>query len=300
MDNQKVIVLLSTYNGEKYLEEQLESLIAQAGVDVDILVRDDGSTDKTHEILARWHERGFLKWYLGENLRPAKSFMNLIENAPEAEYYAFCDQDDVWKNDKLIVAITRLKKDKADLYFSAYTTADSELNILKSNIQKPIMHTLGQAMVYASVTGCTMVFRRKLLNYAKMYRPLRLMMHDSWIYKVALATDCIIVYDEQSHILYRQHGDNVIGNNTNIIERWKKRVGRIISSTRSRYDECYDLYCGYKDIMKEPLLCQLRPIIDYYHKSLWQRMKIAKNNVYCTGVKSKDCLFKIAILLKRF
>ena len=88
---EKVIVLLSTYNGGKYLSEQLDSLVAQKGVDVGILVRDDGSTDTTLSILDEWQEKGLLTWYSSGNLGPGKSFMDLLKRAPSGAYYAFCD-----------------------------------------------------------------------------------------------------------------------------------------------------------------------------------------------------------------
>ena len=69
-----MVVLLSTYNGERFLEEQLESIVAQKGVKPTIIVRDDGSTDRTREILDKWQERGRLRWYNGPNMGPARSF----------------------------------------------------------------------------------------------------------------------------------------------------------------------------------------------------------------------------------
>ena len=77
----KVLVLLSTYNGEKYLKEQIDSVLAQKNTDVSILVRDDGSTDKTLEILEKYKKDGKLEWYTGKNLKPAKSFLNLVRCA---------------------------------------------------------------------------------------------------------------------------------------------------------------------------------------------------------------------------
>ena len=104
-----ITVLMSTYNGEKYLREQIESILNQKNVRVQILVRDDGSTDHTHIILDEYQKNGKLNWYTGMNLKSSKSFMNLVTKAPETEYYAFCDQDDVWNNDKLYRAVNKLK-----------------------------------------------------------------------------------------------------------------------------------------------------------------------------------------------
>ncbi|MBQ4399872.1 MAG: glycosyltransferase, partial [Alphaproteobacteria bacterium] len=107
MDN--VLVLMSTYNGEKYLKTQLDSILAQQGVNVQILVRDDGSSDGTLPILQAYAAQGKLTYYTGPNLKPAKSFMDLIYNAPQADFYAFADQDDYWLPEKLICAVNKLK-----------------------------------------------------------------------------------------------------------------------------------------------------------------------------------------------
>ena len=92
----KVTILLSSYNGETYLDEQLESIEAQKDVQTRILVRDDGSTDHTCDILDQWQQKTNLKWYCGENIGPARSFMDLLRQAGDSYYYAFSDQDDYW------------------------------------------------------------------------------------------------------------------------------------------------------------------------------------------------------------
>lgn len=296
----KIVVLLSTYNGAQYLEEQLRSLDSQQGVCVSILVRDDGSTDGTQVILNKWQSQGKLKWYSGNNIGPARSFLDLINKAEDIDYYAFCDQDDVWMNDKLKVAIEKMSTIDADLYYSSYSTTDHNLRILEESIQKPVMKTLGQALVYASVTGCTVVFTQKLAKEVKRYSPQKLMMHDSWLFKIALALNHTIYYDKQSHILYRQHNCNVIGDHKSWKVRWKNRMSRIVSSARKRYDEARELYEGYKGIMSDNQLQVILPLIDYYNRPLWYRLRVAFNKKYRTGIIHSDYLFKIAILLKRY
>ena len=115
----KTCILLSTFNGEKYLEEQLDSLKSQTFKDVFVLARDDGSSDSTKEILLR-NESETFKWYSGENVGAARSFMLLNNDAPEADYYAYCDQDDYWFPEKLEAAVNILEKsnNKLKLYYS--------------------------------------------------------------------------------------------------------------------------------------------------------------------------------------
>lgn len=129
-----VMVLLSTYNGEKYLKEQIDSVLSQKNVNVNILVRDDGSYDETKTILQKYQDEGKLKWYTGNNLKATYSFLDLLHNTPKADYYAFCDQDDVWNENKLIMAINKLEnlpKYKPALYTGRLNITDSELNIKK-------------------------------------------------------------------------------------------------------------------------------------------------------------------------
>ena len=92
-----VLVIMATYNGEKYLPEQLESLFRQKGVKVSILVRDDNSKDGTQALLDEYQNAGKLIWYTGEHLNVQKGFFDLMKKAEqqESDYIAFCDQDDV-------------------------------------------------------------------------------------------------------------------------------------------------------------------------------------------------------------
>ena len=106
----KIFILLSTYNGEKYLKEQLDSLFSQNYKDFKLIVRDDGSTDKTKEILNSYDIELLSSC---ENLGVKKSFETLLKYAYEnsdAEYFMFCDQDDVWNNDKIEKTLEEMKR----------------------------------------------------------------------------------------------------------------------------------------------------------------------------------------------
>ena len=107
----RVSVLMSTYNGEKYLHEQINSILGQQGVEIHLLIRDDGSSDGTVEICKEYAKKyNQITFYQGENLGVGKSFLDLLKHAPDADYYSFADQDDVWLEDKIIRAVTMIKK----------------------------------------------------------------------------------------------------------------------------------------------------------------------------------------------
>lgn len=220
-----VCILLSTYNGESYLEEQLISLIYQKGIEIQICARDDGSTDGTTRILDAWQSQGLLKWYSGENKGPALSFIDLLKNAPEAEFYAFCDQDDVWLPDKLFAAVRKLKQypdDVPNLYCSNLSVVNSHLSFMYFFHDKRFERfSKASALIDSWGAGCTMVFNIALRKMVLNNLPSTFVaMHDKWLLLCAIFTGNLY-YDSESYILYRQHGKNVIGEKRSL-RKWCK------------------------------------------------------------------------------
>lgn len=210
----KVCVLMSTYNGEKYLKEQLDSILNQKNVDVDLIVRDDNSSDKTIDILQKYNKQNKLKFYKGENLGPAHSFMELLYNAPKADYYAFSDQDDVWLEEKLKAAVVEMKETnkKYVIYSSGVEIVDKDLKKISINNFKKAS-TLAASFIQSPIAGCTMVINNKMRDViiSKKIQDIEIGMHDSWIYRIGLCIGADIIFDKKAYIKYRQHENNVIG-----------------------------------------------------------------------------------------
>ena len=292
-----VTVLLSTYNGEKYLGEQLESIVAQKGVDTRIIARDDGSTDQTTAILEEWKGKADLSWYDGGNLGPALSFMDLLKNAGGAEYYALSDQDDYWLSDKLRTAVDALEKydRRPALYFCQTELVDKDLNRIDSVIIHPRL-TFGEALVYHFVGGCTMVMNRALRDIIIKYTPGYLSMHDVWIYDVAQAIGAHVVFDATPHILYRQHGDNVIGQSTSMMREWKNRTGRLVKhNLHSRSKLAQEIHKGYYGMMPE----ENRRILDDFiagKTHIRKRMQLMRDRRFrCSDTETYNN-FRLAVL----
>lgn len=245
----KVVVLLSSYNGEKYIKEQIDSILVQEKCSVQLLVRDDGSTDNTRNILEDYQKKGLLQWYAGINLGPAKSFMDLIRKAPDADFYALCDQDDYWFRDKLITA-TNMIGNSADpvLYFSQTQLADPELHPIKTPKLMPRC-TMGEALIAFYATGCTFVFNKKLRGEVLNYVPQYISMHDNWIYRVCLAVGGTIIFDPVAHILYRQHTTNVIGLKHTFWQNWQRRISGFTEGRHERSRTAMELLSGYEEKM---------------------------------------------------
>lgn len=229
----KILVLCSTYNGEKYVLEQVESVLSQVGVDVDLLIRDDGSQDGTMQLLKKLklkHQN--IRIIEGENVGCSCSFMELLSEAHEKfndyDFYAFCDQDDVWLPQKLSEAVEKLKSrdsGKPGLYLGSYQMVDSNLTPISTPKRHPTLDMIS-AMVSNPATGCTMVFNKKLLEDVAVKTPSYIIMHDYWVYLVCLAECGFVYYDNVPYILYRQHEHNVIGGKKDSF--FKKWITRII------------------------------------------------------------------------
>jgi rhamnosyltransferase len=241
---------MSTYNGERFLQQQVDSIIRQEGVNVHLLVRDDGSTDQTLSMLEQYKEKGALDYYQGENLGSARSFMQLLKDAPAADYYAFSDQDDYWLQDKLWTAVQHIGNTEGPaLYFCQTQLADKDLNHLPTPKLSPL-GTFGESLVYQFIGGCTMVMNKALRDIVITYEPKFLQMHDVWIYCIAQAINAHICYDPTPHILYRQHDRNVVGQGYGQLKEWRRRFRRVVQEGRQeRYHIAVELHQGFKALM---------------------------------------------------
>lgn len=228
----KIIVLLSSYNGERFLCAQLDSLLAQEGVRLRVLVRDDGSSDRTWELLVAYKERYplFFEVMKGENVGFAMSFTRLLERAVEqyvdVDYFAFCDQDDVWLPDKLKVAVDRLSEEDHSLpltYCSNTTLVDVDLHeVGQAWDPREVILTKERALIQSFATGCTMVFNKVAAEIYVTHLPKVIKVHDFLMYQLCVFLGKV-VWDERSRILYRQHGNNQIGRK-NFLGRMRKRM----------------------------------------------------------------------------
>ena len=207
-----VCILMSTYNGEKYIKEQIESIIGQKGVNVHLVVRDDGSSDRTVEVIKTYIDQGAdIELIQGENVGPSESFLELIYMDKEYEYYALADQDDIWHKEKICSAVQKLKilDEQPSLYYSSVTLVDSYGKPLPIHASTEEA-TTDNGLFGFYATGCTIVYNKRMHELLMKYRPHNVFMHDAWLLTVACYCGRV-VYDEQSYIDYRQHERNVIG-----------------------------------------------------------------------------------------
>lgn len=231
MSSSKTVILLATYNGETYLKEQIDSLLNQT-VDATIIARDDGSSDSSLEILRSYQEiivvndldfdyqspdkNSYFAPYI-RNFSILCEFALTIENA---EYFYFCDQDDVWlpnKVERLNSEIDNLSKNGKIpvLVHSDLKVVNEKLDVFSSSFVKmeclpePNQHKFPMALHQNVATGCASAFNRSLLSYMTPIDP-RAAVHDFWLY-VGAKTLGVSKFVAEPLVLYRQHGKNSIG-----------------------------------------------------------------------------------------
>lgn len=295
----KVLVLLSTYNGERYIKEQIESILNQTYKEIDILIRDDGSTDKTIQILEYYKQNNLcIDYYIGNNLGSCNSFFDLIKHAGEYEYYSFADQDDVWLPNKIEVAIRFLEKKTENdpiMYCSNVILVDEQLKEVSSVLRRgKIVPSFGNALVEGICTGCTCVMNKKLFYIIKSRLPKEVFMHDWWFYLVASLTGTVY-YDKNCYMMYRQHNNNVIGVPQNYFRLYIRRIKNLHKTKNIVSKQAMSLKDFYELDLKKQKLVQ---IVINSRSSIYARIKIILSKEIYRQNKLDNMLYKLLILIR--
>jgi rhamnosyltransferase len=215
-----VLVLLATFNGAQWLQEQLQSVLTQSGVEVSLLIADDASADDTQPLIDGWAARDARVRHLpfGPGTGSAgANFRRLIAAADVGHHthVAFCDQDDRWKPDKLAAACIRLRSSGASLYSSATRAcwADGRTRTLRQT-SRP---TCADYYFEGAGQGCTFVLDRafflrvQAFVQAHMHQLVRMHYHDWMVYALSRCWGLAWFYDDEARLDYRQHGGNDTG-----------------------------------------------------------------------------------------
>jgi glycosyltransferase involved in cell wall biosynthesis len=226
MEN-RLFIILPTYNGEKYLAQQLDSLQRQTFNNWQLLIRDDGSTDQTLAIVKKYlcnDSRITLIEDIHNNLGACAGFSLLMTTALElgAGYVAFCDQDDIWLPEKLEITLNRIQMLESNNGVETPLLVHTDLEIVNENldtishsfiefenIKDPSAPKLNRLLVQNYVVGCTMLCNRALLQVASPV-PTPVRMHDWWLAAFAVAVGQLS-FIAQPTIRYRQHSNNTLG-----------------------------------------------------------------------------------------
>jgi len=221
----EVDILLSTYNGAKYLSEQLNSITQQEFENWRLIARDDGSNDSTDELLREFKNKFnpnkivLLSNDANKNLGPSSSYATILEKS-SAPYIMFSDQDDVWTKNKISILLEHIKKLECQygcnspvLIFSDMKVVDNSLNVISNSFfqhnKLPTSYELPQLFFFNNIPACSMMFNRALLDYASPI-PRECVMHDWWL-NLCVQINGISSFVPERLLLYRQHDDNYYG-----------------------------------------------------------------------------------------
>lgn len=306
---EKVVVLMSTYNGARYLTEQIDSIINQRAVEVKILIRDDGSDDDTINILEHYRKEnpGTIDIIYGLNKGYARSFTILVKEAlvryPDIKWFAFADQDDVWLNEKLSQGLSKIISDEkvsdpwsqVIVYASNTMLVDAQLNPIKLRWKpRQVNITPNRALIQNFATGCTMIFSRAAAALYSLKAYENLLLHDTFLYQLAVFLG-IFIWDPQSYILYRQHNNNQIGSKS-FIGRFKNRLTvrafskRVIEKRNKNFLEAVGSSLSAQQIKLIKKFCN-------YRESPISRIKLLFNYSISYNNFEQDFFYRLKIIL---
>lgn len=226
-ENEHVAVLLCTFNGEKFIKEQLNSILNQTYQNFTIYISDDGSVDKTLDIIysyKKYLKSGRIKIINGPKRGYGNNFIsNLKMHIDEANFFCYCDQDDIWDIKKLEHALTILLKYKNQpaLYCSVTNLISESGAFIGKSHYKNIIPSFGNALCQSIAGGNTMVFNKQaglLLCYIP--NEMQVSSHDWISYLIISSVGGIIYYDRESYINYRQHNNNLVGDNKKLMSKF--------------------------------------------------------------------------------
>lgn len=300
-----ITVLLSTYNGERYLREQLDSIFSQIDVEVHLVVRDDGSKDNTIEILKEYAEKyPYVTILEEENCGCEASFEKLNKYAFEhtnTSFYAYADQDDVWYSDKLSKSICSIRdKQLPALYCCNQMITDENLKPLRLMLDEKNYDRICEVQkinYFKNRHGCTMVWNHALmeiLGKAK-HDPIYTPIHDKWITLLARCSGDVIIGKEPLQE-YRIHKDNASGYATGFFSRVKKAIKLywVKEQFNSIYaNDCLEIVSNIEngkewiDFVRE---------VKQYKKSIFSRLKVAfSQQIWLEGL-SEGLVHSVSVL----
>jgi hypothetical protein len=311
-----VDVLLATYNGERFVREQIESILAQTHTNFKILASDDGSKDRTATILKELStEAPQHVFTLPDNTptgHPKRNFLRLMK-ASSADYLCFSDQDDVWLPEKISLTIQAMKGLEERhgvatpaLVFTDLCVVDDQLRTLNASYWKRAevhpenIHRLPRLLGENVVTGCTVMMNRSLRDLA-IQMPEEAEMHDWWVALLA-ATFGVAAIVPQATVLYRQHASNVVGSSEQDLSLSGLTSRTLSNQNRLRQRaKCERQAEAFLRIHGEQMSAEKRSIFEAYllsgrSKSVWTRVSTMLRYGFFRGSLMKNIATTVDLL----
>jgi glycosyltransferase involved in cell wall biosynthesis len=288
----KVTVLLATYNGVSFLDEQLASLSEQQNVKVEVMVNDDGSTDGTIEILEYWRAKGLIvSISQSKGLGATQAFLTLLQSCGQKDFVAFCDQDDIWESRKLISQIQRISTDSPQMVFSRreYIDEQNQRIGISPKIRREV--SFRNALVENPAPGNTQMLNNQAVRIVNRLQNSNVEHYDSWIYLTINALgEC--KYIDRSLVQYRIHDNNSVG-----IRRYD--IVRILRSP----DHYYNQALNFKNAMASAKLNNKLDDVEKFLKFVEEPKRLRRLfQSFYTGIyrqrKLDDFILKCILIIR--
>lgn len=302
----RLAVLLATYNGARFLDAQLRSVIAQDWAAIDVVASDDCSSDSTPGLLASWQpiwNKGDFTVISGPRRGFAGNFRKLLAEAEvDAEYVAFCDQDDIWLSDKTKVAVAALDAhgSRPALYCARTLITDVDDREISLSTLFRKTPDFANALVQSIGGGNTMVMNRAAYDLLReAAKRTDFVSHDWFAYLIVSGAGGKVIYSETPHVRYRQHGANLIGSNLGV----RARIDRARFALSGRYVGWNNLnmsaLAACRDLLtpdaaaKFDRFCQARNgrlperIVNLWRSGVYRQTAIGQLSLYLAGLLGK-------------
>lgn len=306
-----VCVFMSSYNGEKYIKEQIESILNQQLVDVHVFVRDDGSTDSTRNVVKEISKNDDrVSLVLGNNIGFEHSFMELCVTKDEYDYYAFSDQDDFWEQNRLHTAINKIgNKCSPCLYGSNFYIADKDLKIVGKWMNINQSKKLDARMKKYGAIGdnlfaCTMVWNKAFQKVLMSHRPTCKISHDVWTQMVLDYVGGELIYDDTPTMLHRIHNSNTAGIARGFLKKIKKGVKIYINSGISPKaivaNEINSAFFSRKHIESNKTMHRVFNLVMEYPHSFRKKMQLIFSRCFLGKPFGRWCFNSYLVLINKY
>lgn len=290
-------ILLATYNGEKYIQAQINSLLTQTHKDWRLLIHDDGSTDKTIEIVKEFQKLDSRVILIEDGIKcggAGENFLHLLKNYAEADYIIFCDQDDIWLENKLEIMYERLKQEKEPSVVFANGYLYVPKKGITGEIPSPKLQNFKDLFFIAGgLQGCSLMFNKKLFDIIKDYDGY-MTMHDFLITLGAISFGQLIYLDDKL-MLYRQEheGKTTTNADTSFNSRMKNRFPVIDEKHHRSFVGFYEKYKELFDEKQRHLFSEYLKI--YHSTSLLQCIGLVLKNQFKLNHSSLYLIMKMLL-----
>lgn len=300
----RVAILMSTYNGGEKIKSQAESILNQKDVNICLLIRDDGSSQATKDVLTELERDNpeKVKVFFCKNNGWKQSFIELLFLANDADYYGFSDQDDVWMEEKVISCINKMETDDYDgvklCHCNAICTNENltPRNEQEKRIPSPPSHKVAFATEYFQ--GCGMIWNREAMRLLQKYKPKdKNISHDYWVGLICYLFGKIYFCEEPQfyHIRY----EDSCSSDGNVLKGRMRRVKDLLSGKNAYMNPATDLLAGYDEYLDEDDRLFLTAMRDYKSQGECKK-KILHDKEFSRPSKFSTLLLRLSIIFNRY